>query len=49
MISFGQRQDPCESFFKKVMSSFFVMTAGDTKTVRGANVAVTVKVNMPSK
>lgn len=46
-ISFGQKFDPCESFFKKAMSSFQAATAGDAKEVDGVNIGVTVKPNMP--
>lgn len=46
-ISFGQKLDPCESFFKKVMSSFQAVTAGDAKGVDGVNIGVTIKPNMP--
>ena len=45
--SFGQQADPCESFFKKVMSSFQVATSGGSKTASDVNVGVTVKANMP--
>ncbi len=47
MTSFGQQQDPCESFFKKVMSSFQVATAGVSKEASEVNVGVTIKANMP--
>lgn len=47
MTTFGQQRDPCESFFRKVMSSFQAATAGDSKAASGANVGVTIKANMP--
>lgn len=47
MTSFGQQQDPCESFFKKVMSSFQAATSGGSKAPSEANVGVTIKANLP--
>ncbi|CAD6578137.1 MAG: hypothetical protein ASARMPRED_008547 [Alectoria sarmentosa] len=46
-VTFGQQQDPCESFFKKVMSSFQAATAGGDKAASEANVGVTIKANLP--
>lgn len=46
-MSFGQQRDPCESFFKKVMSSFHTVTARDERGISGVNIGVTVKANMP--
>ena len=46
-ICFGQKYDPCESFFKKVMSSFQALTAGDPKGPTDVNIGVTVKPDMP--
>lgn len=46
-VTFGQKQDPCESFFKKVMSSFQAVAAGQANAVDVVNVGVTVKPNMP--
>jgi torulene dioxygenase len=46
-LSFGQQRDPCESFFKKVMSSFHTVTARDERGISGVNIGVTVKANMP--
>ncbi|KAF1981493.1 carotenoid oxygenase [Aulographum hederae CBS 113979] len=40
-FTFGQKHDPCESYFKKVMSTF-------SSSDNGANVGVTLSVNMPS-
>ena len=47
MTSFGQQRDPCESFFKKVMSSFQAATSGGGKAPSEANVGVTIKANLP--
>lgn len=47
ITSFGQQQDPCESFFKKVMSCFQLATSGDSKGVSDVNVGVTIKANLP--
>ncbi len=47
MTSFGQQRDPCESFFKKVMSSFQAATSGGSTAATEVNVGVTVKANMP--
>ena len=48
ITSFGQQQDPCESFFKKVMSSFQAATTRESnKDASEVNVGVTVKANMP--
>ncbi|KAF6232108.1 hypothetical protein HO173_009702 [Letharia columbiana] len=47
MTSFGQQRDPCESFFKKVMSSFQAATSGGIKAAADVNVGVTIKANMP--
>lgn len=46
-ISFGQKYDPCESFFKKVMSTFQAVTAGKPTNAADANVGVTVAANLP--
>lgn len=46
-VTFGQKLDPCESFFKKVMSSFSAAMAAGPKTATEANVGVTVRPNMP--
>ena len=46
-ISFGQKLDPCESFFKKVMSSFQAIRAREAKRPSSVNVGVTIKPNMP--
>ena len=45
--TFGQERDPCESFFKKVMSSFQAATSNGIKSASEVNVGVTVKANMP--
>ena len=46
-ISFGQQEDPCSSFFKKVMSSFQAITAKNGSDASRVNVGVTLKPNMP--
>ncbi|KAL6714770.1 hypothetical protein ACLMJK_008195 [Lecanora helva] len=46
-INFGQRQDPCESYFRKVISSFFAARTPDNKGVEDYNIGVTVHPNMP--
>ena len=46
-ITFGQQQDPCESFFKKVMSAFSAATSDGGKGASEVNVNVTVKANLP--
>lgn len=46
-ISFGQQQDPCESFFRKVMSSFQAATGRFGNGLEDYNIGVTVKTNMP--
>ena len=48
-ISFGQKYDPCQSFFKKVMSSYTAATAHDPSDPTDANVGVTIKANLPVK
>jgi torulene dioxygenase len=45
--SFAQKRDPCESFFKKVMSSYQAMSGNSKKGITGFNIGVTVKPNMP--
>lgn len=47
ITSFGQQRDPCESFFKKVMSSFQAATSNGDKAASGVNVGVTIKANLP--
>ena len=47
ITTFGQKRDPCESFFKKVMSTFQGVTLDGVKTASGVNVGVTVKADMP--
>ena len=46
-ITFGQKHDPCESFFKKVMSSFRAISASEPKGFSGVNIGVTIRPNMP--
>ena len=46
-ITFGQKVDPCESFFRKVMSSFQTMTEGEATMPSAVHVGVTIKPNMP--
>ena len=45
--SFGQQRDPCESFFKKVMSSYQAVSGQDKRSKSGFNVGVTIQANMP--
>ncbi|KAF3929541.1 hypothetical protein ABW19_dt0204624 [Dactylella cylindrospora] len=51
--SFGQKRDPCESFFRKVTSSFqsspisVMQSEGGTKHPSSYNVGVTLSPNMP--
>lgn len=47
ITTFGQQRDPCESFFKKVMSTFQGASLERGKTASAVNVGVTVKANMP--
>ena len=47
ITTFGQQRDPCESFFKKVMSTFQGVSLERGETASGVNVGVTVKANMP--
>ncbi|KAF1844264.1 beta,beta-carotene 9',10'-dioxygenase [Cucurbitaria berberidis CBS 394.84] len=45
-VTFASKRDPCESFFKKVMSIFYASQA--TRNARNAhNVGVTLSINMP--
>ena len=46
-MSFGQQRDPCETFFKKVISSFQAVVGRDEKGPSGHNVGVTIQANMP--
>lgn len=46
-MSFGQKRDPCESLFKKVMSSFHAVTGREDRGLSGVNIGVTVEANMP--
>lgn len=50
-FTFGQRRDPCVSFFGKVMSSFHAMAASTLKhplpEPASENVCVTFSINMP--
>ena len=45
-MSFGQQRDPCESFFKKVMSSFQAISERE-RGPSGHNIGVTLQANMP--
>ena len=50
IISFGQQPDPCESYFKKVMTAFHHFQQAGKKGEKGAtnvNVDVTVSPNFP--
>ena len=47
ITTFGQQRDPCESFFRKVMSTFQGVSLERGKTASAVNVGVTVKANMP--
>ncbi|KAG0633118.1 carotenoid oxygenase [Tuber brumale] len=49
-FSFGQRRDPCQSFFKKFVSLFeprVDLVAGGAKNASKVNVSVTVSTNYP--
>ena len=46
-LSFGQKYDPCQSFFKKVMSTFQAATAEKPSDPEDCNVGVTLQANMP--
>ncbi|KAF2104591.1 carotenoid oxygenase [Rhizodiscina lignyota] len=46
-FSFGNKRDPCESFFKKAQSSFKAALDDRTSTRSSANIGVTVSINMP--
>lgn len=47
-LTFGQKQDPCETYFKKLMSSFQALAPDDSKGVSDVNVGVTLKPNLPT-
>ncbi|KAI9810742.1 MAG: hypothetical protein M1827_006080 [Pycnora praestabilis] len=46
-FSFGQKRDPCQSYFKKVMSVFAAATTSDSQKPDEDNLGVTLSVNMP--
>lgn len=46
-FTFGQKRDPCESFFKKITSVFMPFTSPTEGKPDGANIGVTVSINMP--
>ena len=46
-ITFGQKIDPCETFFKKVMSSFQVVTSRGARQASDVNIGVTIQKNLP--
>ncbi|MCJ1392032.1 hypothetical protein MMC18_004899 [Xylographa bjoerkii] len=46
-ISFAQFQDPCESLFRKIMSTFYVMTSPDPEGKSCQNIGVTLQQDMP--
>lgn len=47
-FSFGNKRDPCESFFKKAQSTFkAAFDDGRAETPSSGNIGVTVSVNMP--
>ena len=47
-ITFGQKQDPCENLFRKVMSSFSVTTNRGARKATDVNIGVTVQKNIPA-
>ncbi|MCJ1309805.1 hypothetical protein MMC25_003466 [Agyrium rufum] len=49
-ITFGQKQDPCQSFFRKLMTAFHAMRSyrGRKKSASDRIVGVTMTVNMPA-
>ena len=47
-VTFGQKLDPCESIFRKVMSSFSAAMAAGPKSSDKVNVGVTIRPNMPT-
>ena len=46
-ITFGQKFDPCQSYFKKVMTSFHAFNSTDATTPTNANVGVTLSADLP--
>lgn len=46
-FTFGQKRDPCESFFKKVTSLFTPTASPAAGKPDGDNIGVTVSINMP--
>ncbi|KAF1811712.1 hypothetical protein P152DRAFT_482743 [Eremomyces bilateralis CBS 781.70] len=47
-FTFGQKQDPCQSYFKKLMSVFTAAPPSSTQGGReGSNIGVTISANMP--
>ena len=46
-ITFGQKQDPCENFFRKVMSSFQAVAGRGAGEASDVNIGVTIQKNLP--
>ncbi|KAG7007641.1 hypothetical protein G7Y79_00009g027500 [Physcia stellaris] len=46
-ITFGQKIDPCESFFKKIMCSFEAVAGRGSRDATDINIGVTVQKNLP--
>ena len=46
-FTFGQKRDPCESFFKKVQTTFTPLPTRDVSTPSSQNIGVTLSINMP--
>ena len=46
-MTFGQQQDPCQSLFRKAMSTFRIIKDRGDRGVSGVNVGVTIQRNFP--
>ena len=46
-FTFGQKRDPCQSFFKKVMSTFTPASYPEDSKPDSRNIGVTLSINMP--
>ena len=46
-ITFAQIQDPCESLFRKIMSTYYVMTSPESEGKSSQNIGVTLQQDMP--
>lgn len=46
-ITFGQKYDPCESYFRKVMSSFHAVAGRGARNPSDQNIGVTIQKNLP--